>query len=165
MHAKDAIRQTYGMSDMILQKYLADLADADLLVRPVAGQHHIAWQLGHLIDAERSMIEAIKPGSCPPLPDGFSEAHSRDEASTRSDDPQRFRTKDEYLRLMKAQRAATERVLEGLSDADLEAPAPERMRSMWPTVGAVLNLVGNHVMMHVGQFVGVRRKLNKPIAI
>src|SRR4051794_2423358 len=165
MQAKDVIRQTYAMSDAIVNSYLGDLSDADLLVRPVEGQHHIAWQLGHLIDSERRMVESVKTGSCPPLPEGFSEAHGRDEASTRSDDPKRFRTKDEYLRLMRAQREATRSVLDGLSDADLDAPAAEAMRKMAPTVGSVFQLVGDHVMMHVGQFVGVRRKLRKPVTI
>jgi hypothetical protein len=165
MHAKDAIRQTYGLCDAIVNSYLGDLSDADLLVRPVEGQHHIAWQLGHLIDSERRMVEGVKPGSCPPLPEGFAEAHGRDEVSIRSNDPQRFRTKDEYLRLLRTQREATQRVLEGLSDADLDAPAPESMRKFVPTVGAVFNMVGNHVLMHVGQFVGVRRKLHKPVVI
>ncbi len=36
---------------------------------------------------------------------------------------------------------------------------------MWPTLGAVLLLAGSHVLMHSGQFVSVRRKLGKPIAI
>src|SRR4051794_13691602 len=165
MHAKDAIRQTYGMSDSIVTNYLGDLSDADLLVRPVEGAQHIAWQLGPLIDSDRRMVEGIKPGSCPPLPEGFSEAHGRDEASTRSDDPKRFRTKDDYLRLMRAQREATRSVLDGLSDADLDAPAAETMRRLAPTVGSVFQLVGNHVLMHVGQFVGVRRKLQKPVTI
>jgi len=36
---------------------------------------------------------------------------------------------------------------------------------MCPTVGATFNLIGSHVGMHVGQFVSVRRKLNKPVAL
>jgi len=109
------------------------------------------------------MIEAIKPGSCPPLPEGFDENHSRKD--TMSDDPSRFLTKAEYLDLFKAQRAATKAVLDSLSDAELDAPAPERMRSRLPTVGAVLVLAGGHVLMHVGQFVATRRRLDKPVAI
>ncbi len=35
---------------------------------------------------------------------------------------------------------------------------------MAPTVGAGFALMGNHMLMHVGQFVSVRRKLGKPIA-
>src|SRR3712207_1174139 len=120
MTAKDAIRQSLDGSDMILNGYVNDLADADLLLRPVEGMNHIAWQIGHLIASERMMVEGVKPGSCPPLPDGFEQAHDRE--NTRSDDRSQFRTKDEYLRLMREQRAATKAVLDGLSDAQLDAP-------------------------------------------
>jgi hypothetical protein len=164
MNAKDAMLQTYQMSKTILDSYLGDLTDADLLVRPVAGQNHIAWQLGHLISSERHMIEKLKPGSSPPLPAGFDEAHNRDSATI--DDPKKFHSKAEYLKLMQAQRDATIKVLQGMSDAELDAPNPGAGPvRMLPTVGSVLNLVGNHVMMHVGQFVSVRRKLNKPVTI
>jgi hypothetical protein len=165
MNAKDVLLSVYGMNERTLNAYLADLGDADLLLRPVAGQNHIAWQLGHLISSERFMLEAIKPGSSPALPDGFDQAHGRDPAATTSDDPGQFQTKDRYLQLWNAQREATKSVLSVLSDADLDAPAPERFRQNFPTVGGVFQLMGSHVLMHVGQFVSVRRKLGKPVAI
>ena len=67
MGPKDVIKQTLDMSDFILNKYLDDLSDADLRLRPVEGMHPIALQLGHLIAAERMFIEMVKPGSHPPL--------------------------------------------------------------------------------------------------
>lgn len=163
MHAKDALLQTLDMNERILGEYVGDLGDADLLLRPVEGQNHIAWQIGHLISTERVMVEAIKPGSCPPLPDGFDEVHGRD--ATQSDDPSRFASKERYLELFRAQRAATKAVLDSLTDADLDAPAPERTRKRFPTVGLTFGLMGSHVLMHVGQFVSVRRKLKKPVTI
>lgn len=165
MNVKDSILGTYAMAERVTDRYLSDLTDADLLVRPVPGQNHIAWQLGHLILSERSMLEGIKPGSSPELPAGFEAAYGRDEASTRSDDPARFLTKDQYIALAKAQRDATRSVLDSLTDADLDAPSPERLQRMVPTAGGVMNLIGTHVLMHVGQFVSVRRLLNKPVAI
>jgi hypothetical protein len=165
MNAKDAILSVYNSSATILEKYLGDLSDADLLVRPGPGQNHIAWQLGHLIVSERYMLESIKPGSSPELPAGFAEAHGRDEASTASDDPARFATKAAYLDLMKAQREASKTVLDVLSESDLDAPSSEPLRNRFPTVGSVMLLIGTHGIMHSGQFVTVRRKLNKPVVI
>ncbi len=165
MNAKDAILGTYAMGERVMSRYLDDLSDADLLIRPVSGQNHIAWQLGHLILSERATIESVKPGSSPELPAGFEEAHGRDVASTTSDDPSRFLGKDKYLTLIQAQREATRSVLNSLSDAELDAPSPERFQPRAPKNGDVLLLVGTHALMHVGQFVGVRRKLNKPVAI
>jgi hypothetical protein len=165
MNAKDAILRVYGTADSVLNRYISDLTDADLLVRPGPGQNHIAWQLGHLIGAERYFVELMKPGTSPPLPEGFEQVYGRDEASTASEDPKRFLSKGTYLGLYKTQREATLRYLNSLSESDLDAPGPERTRQMAPTVGSVLVLIGTHVLMHTGQWVSVRRKLKKPIVI
>lgn len=163
MQAKDVIRQTIEMADFTVGKYLDDLDDADLMNRPVGGINHIAWQLGHLLASENGVLEAIKPGCCPPLPEGFDAKHGK-ETST-SDDPKAFHTKAEYLAVWKTQSDAVKALLDSLSDADLDAPAPERVRSFCPTVGHALNMMGGiHTLMHVGQFVAVRRTLGKPIA-
>src|SRR5262245_39831632 len=111
MNAKDVILQTYELADTILNAYLGDLNDADLMIRPVEGQNHIAWQLGHLITSERRFVETIKPGSSPPLPEGFEPGHSKDART--SDDPGQFATKHTYVELYRAQRAATKKVLAG----------------------------------------------------
>jgi hypothetical protein len=163
MQAKDVIKTTMDFSDQIVNSYLNDLSDADLMLRPVEGMNHIAWQLGHLISAERMFVEELKPGSCPPLPAGFDERHNKD--THESNDAKTFATKDEYLRLWKQQRTATKAALESISEADLDKPGPERFRKFIPTVGAMFNLVGTHALMHAGQFVGVRRKLKKPITM
>jgi hypothetical protein len=163
MHSKDAIRQTMDMGDMILSRYVDDLSDADLKIRPIDGMNPIAWQLGHLVASERGMVEGIKAGTCPPLPEGFDALHGRE--NTANIDPAQLRTKAEYLSLLKAQREATKKLLDSLDDAALDAPGPERIRQMAPTVGATFVMIGNHTLMHLGQFVAVRRKLNKAIAI
>ena len=36
---------------------------------------------------------------------------------------------------------------------------------MAPTVGHALNMAGGHTLMHVGQFVPLRRTLDKPVVI
>jgi hypothetical protein len=163
MNAKDAIRMTISGSDMISQSYLADLSDADLMVRPVDGMNHMAWQLGHLIAAERRFVDKVKPGACPPLPAGFEEAHSKETIS--SNDHKKFRTKAEYLALWKAQREATLKVLDSLPEADLDKPGPEEFRSFMPTVGSLFNMIGVHPLMHCGQWVAVRRTGKKPVVI
>jgi uncharacterized damage-inducible protein DinB len=163
MNAKDLLRSALTTSETVLRKYLDDLSDDDLKIRPVDGMNSIAWQLGHLISSERSMVEGIKAGSSPALPEGFDQDHSRNTAD--SADPNKFRSKADYLKLFEAQRAATLTLLDGLHDDELDRPGPERMRSMCPTVGSIFLLAGNHVMMHAGQFVAVRRKLKKPVAI
>ena len=162
MTAKDAIRSQINMSAMIVEGYLKDLSDAEILLRPVPGMNHIAWQLGHLIASERNFAEKVRPGSSPPLPEGFTEAHDRDQ--TTSDDPERFLPLARYQELGKAQRDATLAVLDALPDDELDRADPD-FPDFMPTVGAILGMVSAHPMMHCGQFVAVRRALNKPIAM
>lgn len=164
MNAKDPIKHNLDMSDMIVNSYVGDLSDADFLAVPVPGMNHIAWQLGHLISVERMVIEGIKPGSSPELPAGFDGVHST-KAETKGTEPGHFHKKDEYLKLYAAQRAATKAVIDSLADADLDKPAPENFARIAPTVGAVLNLIGQHYLMHAGQFVPVRRATGKPVTI
>jgi DinB superfamily len=160
MNAREAIKLSYGTPDHICRGYLADLKDSDLLVRPVPGANHIAWQLGHLIATEHDTIETIAPGSGPPLPAGFKEKHSKQTAAI--DDPKAFYTKDEYLKLYDQVRAGTFKALDSMTETDFDKPGPEKMRAFCPTVGSVFALHPNHWLMHAGQWAVVRRKLGKP---
>lgn len=159
MTAKDVFRTTIEMAHSMTEGYLADLADADLLIRPVPGMNHIAWQLGHLISSEHSMLTALGH-PMPDLPAGFDAAHKKDTAS--SDDPRKFWKKDEYLSLMRRCHDGTLAAIKSTPDSELDKPGPENMRSYAATIGAVFNLIGAHEMMHSGQLVAVRRKLGKP---
>ena len=163
MSSKAMIQQSLNVSDMLMNKYLTDLDSEAFLLRPVHGMNHLAWQVGHLIVSERKMLEVIKPGVSPELPAEFETKHAMDKHG--SDTATDFHTKDEYLALWKAQRAATQSTLETMSEADLDAPCPdEKMRQMASTVGALFNLAGLHSVMHSGQFVAVRRSKEMPIA-
>lgn len=159
MTSKDAIRQVIDFSFMVTEQYVNDLSDADLLVRPVPGANHIAWQLGHLIGSSHQMIAALGgPGIS--LPSGFIEAHGSEAAT--SDDPRKFSTRSEYTQLMQACKAASLAQVGATPESSLEQPGPESMRAYAPTVASVLTLLGTHWLMHAGQFVPVRRKLGKP---
>jgi len=160
MKAQDLLCGALSMSQHMLGMLLNDLSDADLLVRPVPGANHIAWQLGHLIVAEHGMVSGHLPGvAYPELPAGFADRHKKEAATNDSG----FGTKAEYLNLFNKVRQATIDAVAKLSDADLDRPTTGRMAAMVPTVGALLLLNANHVDMHAGQFTVVRRKLGKPV--
>jgi hypothetical protein len=159
MNAKDAIRSSLNIADFMLQSYLSDLTNEELLVRPVPEANHVAWQIGHLISAECRLVEAAVPGSMPGLPPGFAERHSKDAAA--SDRAADFLTKDEYLNLAKTVRAETLRVLEGLSDTDLDKPVTGRVPPFVKCSGDCFVTVGDHWLMHSGQWVVLRRKLGR----
>lgn len=163
MKATEAIAATLMTSDMVMKGYLSDLTDAELMTRPHPDCQHIAWQLGHLIASESSLLAGICPGHELALPEGFAEQHSK--ATADSNDISQFHGKQAYLDLFDQSEKAIRGALDSLSDADLDAPSPESMRGMFPTVGHVLVLLATHRMMHAGQWVPVRRALQKPIVI
>jgi hypothetical protein len=160
MTANEAIKNTIDICHEILTSYVADLTDAELMVRPVPEANHIAWMLGHVIASEHEMMTMLGH-KMPDLPAGFAEAYTK-ETST-SNDPAKFHKKDQYLALLAQQREATLAALVATPETDLDKPGPEEMREYAPTIGAALNIVGVHQLMHAGQFTPIRRKLGKPV--
>jgi hypothetical protein len=159
MQPKDAIRQVIEFGHLVTRMYVEDLDDSDLFVRSVPGTNHIAWQLGHLAAGTHQMLSEL--GHRPPdLPAGLAEAHTKDTAA--SDDPAGFTTKAKYLELAEAMKEASMKAVDATPESSLDAPGPESMREYAPTVGSVLMLLGNHWLMHAGQFIPIRRKIGKP---
>jgi uncharacterized damage-inducible protein DinB len=162
MNGRDAIRTALTSTRDLIGWYVSDLADADLLVRPAPTANHIAWQLGHLIVAERGLIGAQLPSAkYPELPAGFADQHGKATATT--EPPKGFGTKAEYLSLFNQMREVTLGALSKLTDADLDKPTTGDMAKFAPTLGAIILLQSNHTLMHAGQFTVVRRKLGKPV--
>lgn len=163
MNAKDAIKGTMDLAEIVLKTYVGDLSDAELMTRPVKGNNHLAWQLGHLISSEHSLLDGVCPGAGPELPVGFKEQHEK--GTVGIDDAAKFLMKQRYLELFDQQRRATKAALDKLPDADLDKPGPEQFKRICPTVGSVFNLIASHPMMHAGQFATARRALGKPVLI
>jgi DinB superfamily len=158
MDVKQAIASSFAQADIVVNSYLADLKPEELLVRPIPGTNHIAWQFGHLITAERSLIDKVAPGKYEPLPAGFAEAYTKETAA--SDDAAKFSTKEEYERLAKQVRADTMRIVEEMAPADFDRPV-EKMPPSVKTVGDMFFFVSMHWLMHAGQWAIVRRKLGR----
>jgi hypothetical protein len=163
MTAKEAIKLIFKGNTMIMDTYLADLSDADLLVRPVPGANHAAWQLGHLIKAECELLKDVNSAPSAQLPAGFADKYTKD--TTKNDSAADFLKKAEYQALMAKVREASLAKLDKLSDADLDKPNKGNLAQFAPTLGALFVLTANHVMMHGGQIAVLRRKLGKPIVI
>jgi hypothetical protein len=158
MDAKGVMRNVVEFGHTIAQTYIADLTDAELLVRSVPNANHIAWQLGHLVVSTSHLLQAIGfPGLT--LPQGFAEAYTTETSTI--DDPEKFLTKAEYLKWMEQAKAATLAAIDATPDSRFDEPTPEAMRAHIPTVGALLSILGTHWLMHAGQFVPIRRKLGK----
>src|SRR5436190_20829117 len=104
MRGTDVIRTALQSTQHLVTWFLSDLSDADLLARPVPGANHIAWQLGHLINAEPFLVRTELPDAAyPEMPAGFADQHTKDTAASDTG----FRTKTEYVDWTKKMRAAT----------------------------------------------------------
>jgi hypothetical protein len=159
MNAKEAIRTTMNTADFMVDSYLSDITPDEMFVRPAPGANHVAWQLGHVISAERRLVEAAVPGSMPALPDGFAERHTKETAA--SDNRDDFLSKDEYLKLAKTVRAATLRALDQVSETDLDKPVSGRVPPFVKSAGDCFVTAGGHWILHAGQWVVLRRYLGR----
>ena len=145
-----------------LEMFVADFTDADLLVRPVPGANHAAWQLGNVICGDQFLVTAELPGvAYREFPAGFADLHGG--KGSKIDADAGFLTKDGYLTLLLEVRAVTVAAVRKLSDADLSKPSSEKMQWAGPTLAHVLLFAAQHTMQHAGQFTVIRRKLGKPV--
>jgi hypothetical protein len=162
MSYKQAVGRSTIRTYELIPLLLSDLSDADLLVRPVPGANHIAWQLGHLIIQECDLVGSQNlEVKYPELPDGFREQHS--DATAGIEPPSGFLTKAEYLDLLAKTHGATMETLESLSDADLDRLVTGNAGMKYPTLGDLFLGISVNGGEHQGQFSVVRRLLGKPV--
>ncbi len=157
----ESVESNLRMADAVLHPLVSDLSDTDLLVRPVEGANHVAWQLGHLIGAEYFLISQVADQVEMAIPADWGDKYSKETAS--SDDPTHFEPLGRYLELYAAQRAATLGILKDLPAEQLTEPGPEFLQMVVNTVGELFLFMAHHELMHAGQFTCIRRKLGKPV--
>jgi hypothetical protein len=161
MQAKELAKTALESTQYLLNMYLNDLSDADLLVRPVPNANYIGWQLAHLIASEKGMMAELLPGvQYPELPTALVTFGDTKTATQPASAP--F-TKAQYLEWFGKVRGATLAAVGKLSDSDLDRPTTGPMAQFAPNLGAMLILLANHTLMHGGQFSVVRRALSKPV--
>ena len=159
MSIAEHIKSSLQLPTFVVNGYLEDLTDTDLLVRPTEKSNHINWQLGHLIQSEQFHTSQVCPDVVPELPAGFKERYTKETVS--SDNPADFLSKAELVELMHKQREVTLNALSKLSDEELMQPAPESVSYLGPTVGCVFAGEATHWMMHAGQWSVIRRIIGK----
>jgi hypothetical protein len=160
MNGPQAIQAALEATKANLKMYLTDFTDADLLVRPVPGANHAAWQIGNVIAGDIYFIKPELPGTpYPDLPQGFLDLHG----SKGTSKDEGFLTRAEYLALFEKVRDATTDAAGRLTDADLDRPVTGPGKAFAPTLGRLFIVASNHTLMHAGQFSVIRRKLGKPV--
>jgi len=147
------LQNNFGM----LKMTVADLSDADLLVRPVTSANHANWQLGHLLVAEHSLVSGCKL-AMPELPAGFAARYSKKTVGV--DDPGQLAAKAELMALFEKVRTASAEHASNLPGERWQEKGPA---AFTPTIASMFEALLGHVAMHVGQLQVIRRKLGKPI--
>lgn len=159
--AADSLVELLEMNMGMTQKTLADLSDADLMTRPVAGANHPVWQLGHVLVSEEWMMNQVRPGPSM-LPAGFAEKFGHDKVSI--DDQSKFITKAELLDLFTKVRTATIEKVKTLSPEELAKKIPSPFRKgEEASIELLCQMPAAHMTMHLGQIQVLRRKLGKPV--
>jgi hypothetical protein len=155
----DYLIATYRMLGGMMQGHLADFSDADMLVRPVLGANHVAWQLGHLCTSTTNCINMCTPGAMPELSPDFLAKYNKESSKKDSG----FDSKDELLKRFGQVNDSAIAWLQKLSDADKATATPDKLKGFSPTVGGLAHALAGHGMMHIGQIQVARRKLGKPV--
>ena len=159
MNFKDAVRTQFTVADFMVDKYLADLTQSELLTRPAPDANHIAWQLGHLISAETRLIEAAAPGSMPACPTVFTKGipKIRPRAITRPI----FSLRKSTSSLPNPCGQRRSKRLDAQSESDLDRPVTGRLPPWIKCAGDCFVTAAGHWVLHAGQWVVLRRKLGR----
>lgn len=159
--------QTELMSDFvtrngeILKMTLADFTEEEMLVRPVPGANHAAWQLGHLLASAAYMVNMVAPGVIPEAVVRLGEKYNGKTADV--DDPAFYPPKAELIEAFSQAYGAIADWVKSLKPEDLDRPTPGRMADFAPTTGHLALMTVSHIGMHVGQMQVIRRRLGKPL--
>jgi uncharacterized damage-inducible protein DinB len=162
MNGREVVKIALQSTQQNLSMYLADMSDEEIRIRPVPGANTIAWQLAHLIVAEKFLLDGELPGvTYPAIPAALAEFGS--ERTGKVDPPGGYLPKAQYLETFMQMRGATITAVDKITDSDLDKPVKNVMAKHAPTLGALLILTANHTLMHSGQFTVTRRLLKKPV--
>ena len=160
MTAIDVMANTMAKNFEMLKMHLADFSDADMMVRPVPGANHAAWQMGHLLNFDIMSANLMGIPGAPAMPTPPTPKWYGKEGAS-SDDASKFIKKDELLKLMTQSHGALVQWTRGLKPEDLSKPGPAEFKGFVDTVGDLVMGITVHATMHIGQFQVIRRKLGK----
>jgi uncharacterized damage-inducible protein DinB len=156
MNAIDTIRTALHVADQGFTQLAEDMRDAALTRPTPRGGNHPLWVLGHVTLVEAS-VSHILFGEPSPL------AHWAPlfaPGTEPKDDAGAYPGFDELLRTYRDHRARNLKILDGLSEADLDRPTkapPQGLERVLSTFGKTLIVVALHQMTHRGQLADARR--------
>jgi hypothetical protein len=139
-------------------RLVEDVPDERMCEQPVAGRtmNHPAWLLGHLAWAKDRAVTMLGQPSA--LPAEWKDRFAM--GSTPQDDRGGYPSKAELLAALESAHTRLAAAAEAASVEKLSEPAPERMRSRFPTLGNFFaGLMSSHYSNHLGQLSAWRRAM------
>jgi len=158
----DLVLPAFHLNLWYSQKLVADVAEEQMCAQPVAGRvmNHPAFLLGHLAWAAGDVAAGFV-GLPPGCPEGWKELFGM--GATPLADRSRYPSKAVLLQTLEDAHARLADAVPKAAPEVLAAPAPERARARFPTVGAMLlGLMTSHEASHNGQLSAWRRAMGLP---
>ena len=158
MTPKEIVSGQFTLCQSLYEGAVKDLSEQDMRFQPFEGANHINWILVHLAVSEDSLIAAITG-----KPKRYSESLHKSFGGGSTCSPDDGMTKSEAWRMYAEQGTTTVEFIRTFPESRYDEAAPESLRSFFPTIGAVVGLMGTHPYWHVGQATSNRRALKKPM--
>jgi hypothetical protein len=152
----DLIRENLKRSEEIVLARIDEMRDYGLVAPTPRGGCHTLWVLGHLAYVEALVVRDYMLGERHDLTD-WAEVFDGAEVPM---DPGRMPPFDRALEVCRGTRASTMRLLDSLSEEDMDrtsARAPEGAEWLFGTYRRCLQYAADHWLMHRGQLADARR--------
>ena len=161
MKAVDFARMSLEQSKGWVMGLIDDMKDAPLVQPTPNGGNHPLWVLGHLAYSEGNLLKEFIEGKTNPLAE-WKELFGQ--GSTPDTDAGKYPSMGEIAEKFELIRGDTLKLLESLTDDDLDKPshAPEEMKQFFGTIGQCLSAMAVHTTFHGGQVADARRAAGRP---
>jgi len=156
MNAIDVIRMSLDQSTAWVMELIVDMKDAPMTTPTPDGGNHPLWILGHVTYSEAELRDEFIFGKPNPL------AEWKDifgQGSQPSADASQYPPFEEILAKFAEVRSDTQKMLETMSDDDLDQPSkvPDEAKDFFGTVGQCLSAMPLHLVFHGGEVADARR--------
>lgn len=161
MKAIDVIKMSLEQSTAWVMELIMDMRDAPTTAPTPNGGNHPLWILGHVTYSEAELRDEFIFGKANPLAE-WKEIFGQ--GSQPSDDPSQYPPFDEVAAKFGEVRFETLKILESMSDDDLDQPSqvPEEAKDFFGTIGQCLSAIPLHLVYHGGQVADARRAAGRP---
>ncbi len=156
---KDVLLEQLRSGEYFVEKFTADLSDAEYFSPPVGGGNHAAWILGHIACSEDSITGQIT-GKGKRIPDATHELFKG--GSVCIPDSSKYPSRKQIDELFRSSRARTIEELALFEGKKWQDPSPPGWeKSPFATIGGMWGLQGTHQFWHLGQLTVCRQAMKK----